>query len=198
MNEFERQRELEIERRRLILKYELEYGPDLERRRQALLLEVEAAFGDVRKGDGIGIREAAQHDATHTDSPEAAAAVIAARAADIEQRWQDIPKECLAGFYEPFIWTDRKGFHFLLPAYIQYFLQCGWNCTKNSYDIHITIAIMTLGNSVSYLDEIEFTPEQILCIKNFIEWVVDCNNQFTGEDFVVELLDWCNTRILTG
>ena len=52
--------------------------------------------------------------------------------------------------------------------------------------------------SGTQLDDLELTSQQILCIKNFIEWVVDCSGLFMDQDFVVELLDWCNARIPTG
>ena len=192
------QPESALERRKRILEYELEYGPDLERRRQALLLEVEAAFGDVRKGDGIGIREASQWEANYTANPQEMAAIAAARAADVEQKWQDVPAEYLKDLYTPFMWVDNQGFRFLIPAFIQYFLRAGWNIYDDSYDGIIEMTIRSLSGELYVLDDLQLTSQQILCMKKFIEWVVDCSGLFMDQDFVVELLDWCSARILTS
>lgn len=192
------QPESALERRKRILEYELEYGPDLERRRQALLLEVEAAFGDVRKGDGIGVREANQWDANFTSTPQEMAAISAARADDVEQKWQDIPAEYLKNMYTPFLWVDNQGVRFLIPAFIKYFVSVGWNVYENSYDREVEFTVMSLNQRLYAIDDLKLTLQQILCIKNFIEWVVDCSGLFVDQDFVVELLDWCNARILTG
>ena len=192
------QPETALERRKRILKYELEYGPDLERRRQALLLEVEAAFGDVQKGDGTGIREANEWEANYTSATRETAAISAARAADVEQKWQDIPVEHLKKLYTPFTWVDNQGVRFLIPAFIRYFLSVGWNVYNDSYDSIVEFTLTSLNSRLYALDDLELKSQQILCIKNFIEWVIDCSGLFMDQDFVVELLDWCNARITTA
>ena len=71
---------------------------------------IREAFADVRKEDGIGPREAqAYDDRVETSELEAA------RKADVEQQWWDIPDSFKAYSGALLSFSDQKGFLFLLP-----------------------------------------------------------------------------------
>ena len=167
---------------------------DLEQRWQALLLEVEAVFADVRKGDGIGIREAAQRDATHVDNPETRAALIAARAADVEDRWQDIPKQLLMQYEAPLMWTDNLGFRFMLPAYIRYALRSWYpQATAAHHQVEWLMAALG-GLAIFRLETAEFTTAQLTCVKHFIIWIKDCELVSIEDNDLERLNNWLETH----
>ena len=162
---------------------------DLERRWQALLLEVESAFRDVRKGDGIGIREAAQRDATYAHHLEPTAALIAARAEDVEDRWQDIPEQLLMKYEAPLMWTDNLGFQFMVPAYIRYALHC-WYPQATDIHHHVEWLMTALGIIIFRLEADEFTTAQLTCIKHFIIWIKDCEIVWIDDHPLERLNHW--------
>jgi hypothetical protein len=72
---------------------------------------IRKAFADVRKGEGIGVREANALD-DYADRETRAAA----RAADVEQCWWEVPEEVRKNSLGSVLsFTDAAGFRFLLP-----------------------------------------------------------------------------------
>lgn len=75
-----------------------------------LILEIHKAFKDVKKGNGIGVREAIAID-DYTEEEER----LKARAKDTED-WWNIPQEWKNDLGTALSFTDVQGFRFLLPA----------------------------------------------------------------------------------
>jgi hypothetical protein len=89
-----------------------------------LIERIEQAFQDVPRGE-IGIREAAAMDARlhegglHEDKKRYARA----RAADIEENWQDLSDEVLAADNAVLAHLDDAGFKFVMPAIMRWSLK---------------------------------------------------------------------------
>jgi hypothetical protein len=89
-----------------------------------LAKRIEQAFRRVPRGE-VGIREAAAMDARlnegglHEDKRRYAQA----RAADVEDNWQDIPDEVLAAENGVFSYLDDAGFRFVMPAVMRWSLK---------------------------------------------------------------------------
>jgi hypothetical protein len=89
-----------------------------------LIKKIEQAFQDIPRGE-IGIREAAAMDARlqeaepHEDKRRYAQIC----AADIEEKWQDIPDEALAANNAVFSYLDDAGFKFVMPAIMRWSLK---------------------------------------------------------------------------
>ncbi|MEA3150171.1 MAG: hypothetical protein QOD56_1110 [Gammaproteobacteria bacterium] len=89
-----------------------------------LIERIEEAFREVPRGE-IGIREAAAMDARLYEGGlhEHKARYARARAADIEENWQDIPDEVLAAGNAVFTYLDDAGFKFVMPAVMRWSLK---------------------------------------------------------------------------
>ena len=85
--------------------------------REALLRQIEAAFGDVKLGGGVSLHQADAID--DYESPEEIARV---RALDTEERWQDIPDEKLLRFPSVIPFFDAEGFRFYFPRFMTFAL----------------------------------------------------------------------------
>jgi hypothetical protein len=172
------------------------YVVELERRQRALLFEIETAFIDVCKGDGIGIREASQRDATYKYDHDDELALSIARAKDIEERWQDIPEQVLRDFEAPFMWTDRLGFHFMLPAYMRYAL-LAWHTEATVSDDGVEWIIAALSITIFRLEGPILTSHQIFCVKKFIEWIKDCDITWIDNIHVDRLDNWIESKSIS-
>jgi len=89
-----------------------------EQRRQALIAEIEAAFTDVRLGDGVSLHQARALD-DYWSHEEAAAA----RRHDREERWRDISDEKVRNFNDTLTFMDAAGFRFHLPRFMVFALE---------------------------------------------------------------------------
>lgn len=88
-------------------------------RRNELIRDIEGAFRDVERGDGLTLHEAAEFEGHDYCTAEERARV---RALDPETRWQDIPDGALAGCLDRWAF-DEEGFRFHLPAYLRWYLR---------------------------------------------------------------------------
>jgi hypothetical protein len=88
-------------------------------RRDQLVRDIEAAFRDVQRGNGLTLHEAAEFEGNDYCTAEERARV---RALDPETRWQDIPDTALEECEDR--WScDEEGFRFHLPAYMRWHLR---------------------------------------------------------------------------
>jgi hypothetical protein len=79
--------------------------------RNQVIEDIEAAFGDVSLGDGIGIHEAIVIDYCVSDNKR-----DRARKKDIRDNWSRIPEELIGTHYQALCFMDEKGLRFHLPA----------------------------------------------------------------------------------
>ena len=86
---------------------------------EALIQDIEVAFGSVGRGAGLTLHEAAAFEGNDYCTAEERARV---RALDPETRWQDIPDTALEECEDR--WSfDEEGFRFHLPAYMRWHLR---------------------------------------------------------------------------
>jgi hypothetical protein len=88
-------------------------------RRDQLVRDVEAAFRDVQRGNGLTLHEAAEFEGNDYCTAEERARV---RALDPETRWQDISDTALEECEDRWAFDD-EGFRFHLPAYMRWHLR---------------------------------------------------------------------------
>ena len=87
--------------------------------REKLIEQIEAAFADIERGNGLTLHEAAAFEGNDYCTAEERARV---RALDPETRWQDIPDTALEECEDR--WScDEEGFRFHLPAYMRWHLR---------------------------------------------------------------------------
>jgi hypothetical protein len=87
--------------------------------REQLIQQIEAAFTDIERGNGLTLHEAAAFEGTDYCTAEERARV---RALDPERRWQDIPDSALEECQDRWSFDD-EGFRFHLPAYLRWHLR---------------------------------------------------------------------------
>lgn len=95
-----------------------EQDVDFERRRDALIAEITAAFDGVEREDGITL-----HEAEALDDRLSEAEQRAARSLDTEERWQDVPDKDIAWCCSALSFLDDKGFRYYFPAFMIYALK---------------------------------------------------------------------------
>lgn len=149
--------------------------------------EIEAqivnAFSNVKKGDGIGLREAIAMDKKAEEEE-----LQEARKADYEDDWRDLREERDGDFGIALSYTDILGFRFILPAAILSALK-GSRLNKEAVIHNLVFSKFpyedqpNFGNKeyVSYLKSIKaldtanyfnFTGTQKEAISNFLQWAI--------------------------
>ena len=83
-----------------------------------LVAEIHAAFGQARLGDGLSL-----HQAWAMELLQPPEDVLAARALDTEQRWQDIPDDKVEEFHFALTFMDPEGLRFHLPRFMVFSLE---------------------------------------------------------------------------
>ena len=138
-----------------------------------LIRRIEQTFQDIPRGK-IGIREAAAIDARwyegglHEDKKRYAQA----RAADIEDNWQDISDEVLAADHAVFGYLDDAGFKFVMPAIMRWSLN---PATIDKNDVAEFFAMYLLPESRradkpdAMVQKWKLTKEQIIVIAEWLE-----------------------------
>lgn len=86
---------------------------DIERRR--VIDGIEQAFGNVRRGEGTTLHETEVLDDYGSDQE-----LAAARALDIDTRWQDVADELIAEHSGALCFVDPAGFRYYIPAYMRW------------------------------------------------------------------------------
>ena len=87
--------------------------------REQLIQQIEAAFADIERGNGLTLHEAAEFEGNDYCTAEERARV---RALDPGTRWQDIPDAALEECEDRWAF-DEEGFRFHLPAYLRWHLR---------------------------------------------------------------------------
>ena len=86
--------------------------------RDALLRQIEAAFGNVRLGGGRSM-----HQADAIDDYEDDNVIAKARDLDTEVRWQDVSDDKLVRFQSVLPFLDAEGFRFYFPRFMTFALR---------------------------------------------------------------------------
>ena len=81
--------------------------------RQTLIAEIETAFSDVRRGNGITLHQARVLDDYGDQEKQ-----LKAREKDQDSRWQDVPSKTIQDLYDACFFLDAEGFRYYLPAYM--------------------------------------------------------------------------------
>jgi hypothetical protein len=93
-------------------------GPEDEQERCAVLEALERDFAEVAREGGMGPREARAVDDYALPKEQEAA-----RAADVEARWQELPDPVLLYGDTALSFADTAGRRFLLPAFMRFTLR---------------------------------------------------------------------------
>lgn len=154
-----------------------------------VLAGIEAAFGKVRLGDGIGLREAEVVDDWGEDpdlyrSHEQRAA---ARAIDLATpRWQDIPADQIRNQcgHNALNFTNPEGYRFLLPAFMRWTVhQFGEGEESPDHDS----AVYSLGPSIPDLAAWQLarwnflSDERSVAVLAFLDFLVEAYDAM-GDD----------------
>jgi hypothetical protein len=159
-----------------------------------LIKRIEQAFRDVPRGE-VGIREAAAMDARlnegglHADKRRYAQA----RAADIEENWQDIPDEVLATDSAVFNYLDDAGFKFVMPAVMRLSLK---PTTINNDHVAEFLAMRLLpesrkaGKPEAMVQKWRLSKEQIVVIAEWLENYLSKHGCYPGALVAAQLERW--------
>jgi hypothetical protein len=169
--------------------------PDLERRKSDLIAEIESAFAEVEKGDGIGLREAWELDLPYRDNAERERRILDARSQDVE-RWQDLTDELFGetGYYFVLLGIDPIGFRYLIPAFMRNSLR------RKPFDSGLaeeTVLRILGGNPVTIFG-IDLDFNQRRAVGHYCEYMLDIGinspsqDIFCQRDFTHELLETVN------
>ncbi|MBX7104707.1 MAG: hypothetical protein K1X57_11540 [Gemmataceae bacterium] len=103
-------------------------SPESDEVRKSLIADIEVAFADVKREDGVTIHEAEIIDRYGSDEEQQEA-----RKLDTETRWQDVPDDVM-DWHSGFCFLDLKGFRYYLPAYMTWILKNLYTRKYNSGD----------------------------------------------------------------
>ena len=160
----------------------------------SLMEKIERAFQVVPRGE-IGIREAAAMDARlyegglHEDKKRYARA----RAADIEEKWQDISNELLVADNAVFAYLDDAGFKFVLPAVMRWSLK---PATIDSNHVAEFLAMKLLPQSRKadepdvMAQKWKLSKEQIIVIVEWLENYLSRHRPYPGALEAAQLERW--------
>lgn len=81
--------------------------------REALILEIRAAFKEVSRGSGVSLHEARAIDNYESDLEQEKA-----RELDTDSSWEEVPDKDIEYFHDVFSFFDVEGFRYYLPAYM--------------------------------------------------------------------------------
>jgi hypothetical protein len=168
--------------------------PDLERRKLQLIAEIESAFAEVKKGDGIGLREAWEIDLPYRDNAERERRILDARSQDVE-RWQNLSDELFGetGYYFVLLSIDPIGFRYLIPAFMRNSLRKPFNS-----DLAEETVLRILGGNPVRIFGIDLDFNQRRAVGHYCEYMLDTGLKsanldiFCQRDFTHELLETVN------
>jgi hypothetical protein len=159
-----------------------------------LIKRIEEAFRNIPRGE-VGIREAAAIDARlyegglHEDKRRNAQA----RAADIEQNWQDIPDEVLAADNAVFTYLDDAGFKFVIPAIMRWSLN-PFTIDKNHVAEFFAMRLLPQARKADKPDAMvqkwRLSKEQIVVIAEWLENYLSKHSRCPGALEVAQLERW--------
>jgi hypothetical protein len=88
---------------------------DLTSKQLKLISDIEEAFKDTTRQDGVTLHEAFADD-NYLSKEEC----LEARKLDTDTRWQDVPDEVIKKIPSPFTFLDGNGRRYYLPAYMRF------------------------------------------------------------------------------
>jgi len=142
-----------------------------------LLAEIEAAFGDVRLGDGISLHQARALDDYETDE-----VVAAARALDAVARWQDITDDKLDRLNDTLAFMDAAGFRYHLPRFMTWSLTHAGTGT-GSFAIDAPVYACDFRNNLKEYAMSRYallSPEQLRTVARFLRFAAAHDGPFDG------------------
>jgi hypothetical protein len=115
---------------------------------ETLIGEIRSAFEGVSRGDGPTL-----HEANAVDDYATAAEQAAARALDVDQRWQDVPHEWIEEFSPAFFFLDFEGLRYYLPAVAIWDLTLGASSQSGSADVVEHLVLSTDREMIAILTD---------------------------------------------
>ena len=143
-----------------------------------LLAEIEAAFGEVRLGDGISL-----HQARALDNYEGDEGVFAARTFDEEERWQLIPDAKVERFDDTLPFMDAAGMRFHLPRFLVWTLTHLGRCSSSNAG---NAAIFTCGRDCDERFRL-LTREQCVVVVRFLRFAAAHPDELPASDAATAL-----------
>jgi hypothetical protein len=141
------------------------------RRITKLIEDIEIAFANVEKGDGIGFREALQRDATFSNDEAAIKRILEAREQDVEH-WFELSDEFVQSHgVQVYLWTDSKGFFFMLPALMRCVLREMLGLVSSYFADSLMDDLAHADANPSFL--YQFDQNQLVCFACFCEMTLD-------------------------
>ena len=148
-----------------------------------LIQEIENAFDDVSREDGLTL-----HEANAIDDWKTIPEQHFARKLDCETRWQDVPEQAIVSYGSALSFLDAKGFRYYLPAFMIFALR-NWD---NQYGrvadscvfhlLHEKQKSLRQSNPGSIAEMYGFTQAQSRAIAHFLRFVAGPDDEFTVEE----------------
>lgn len=162
-------------------------------RKEQLLQQIQRAFANVARGDGISLHEATAIDNYASDSEREAA-----RLKDIEAHWEGVPDEHIASNDTVFSFLDIKGHVYYAPAYMSWLIRTGYDTPSNSVECAQS-AFNPWGKyerDHRYRPHEMFTPEQCTCIAQYLLYICEILDENSCCSTAKEYLDTYWSRFL--
>jgi hypothetical protein len=172
-----------------------EHDVDFERRRDALIAEITAAFDGVEREDGITL-----HEAQALDDRMSEAEQRAARSRDTEERWQDVPDKDIAWCSSALSFLDGKGFRYYFPAFMIYALK-HWDDPEDNGSILSSCfyhmiqdypASVRKSEPATIASKKNFTNAQSKAVAAFLRFVIDFYDVYARRVNVEAVEKWEN------
>jgi len=133
--------------------------------RRRIIAEIERAFANVRRGNGITLHQARVLDDYGGDIEQAWA-----RRKDTDTRWQDIPDTRIEKLANTLPFLDPEGFCYYIPVFMIWALRHSETSDSFAGDAAIYIfGVNPLAEGNMDLFRL-FTPQQTTAIAHFLEY----------------------------
>jgi hypothetical protein len=144
-------------------------GVMLERKEQ-LLEQIQYAFSEVERGDGISL-----HEASAMDDYASEAERQLARLKDADAHWTEVPDEHISQNHAVFSFLDIKGHRYYAPAFMSWLIRTGYDTSSNSAE-SAQFAFDPWGKVEGghhYPPHEIFTPAQCKCIAQYLLYIYE-------------------------
>ena len=168
-------------------------SPVPDARAAAVLAEIEHAFDGVSRAGGITL-----HEATAMDDHKPPAECRAARAQDVDTRWQDVPDEAIAAHPSVFPYLDVRGHVYYTPAFLSWLLRYGYGHPSTASE-SAQFAVDPAGKHEGgrhWLPHELYTPAQCHAIARCLAYVYDVLDERSCCSYAKDHLDAYWSRYL--
>jgi hypothetical protein len=148
---------------------------------EALIAEITAAFDGVSREDGMTFHEAARWDG----KCQPGAWIDIERAKDTETRWQDVPDEWIGdnstGAYT-LNYLDAKGFRYYIPAFMIWALKAEMgliDISQSNTDVVLNLVPHASHNRSSIQKFSKLSECQAKAVAHFLEFIA-AQSEFEG------------------